>query len=96
MGRRKRDNMFDNFVSLGNECPVAVSMSKYGLRNWSGVFDWLVTGNFNIVLHLIEHNFKDFMLKESLENLPNNKNAFQDKKFGIIFIHDLEDIFMNR
>ena len=30
------------------------------------------------------------MLKENLENLSDNKNIFQDKKFGITFIHDVE------
>lgn len=82
--------MFDNFISLGDACAVAASMSKYGSRSWSGVFDWLVTPNFNMVLHLMEHDFKGFMLKENLENLQDNKNTFQDKKFGITFIHDVE------
>ncbi len=82
--------MFDDFISLGDACAVAASMSKYGLRSWSGVFDWLVTPNFNMVLHLMEQNFKGFMLKENLENLSDNKNIFQDKKFGITFIHDVE------
>lgn len=39
----ERTVKFSNFVSLGYICPVAASMSKYGLRSWSGPFDWLIT-----------------------------------------------------
>ena len=43
--------MFSNFVSLGEACKVAASMSKYGLRSFSGPFDWVITRRFDMVLH---------------------------------------------
>lgn len=81
--------MFDYFVSLGAACPVASSMSRYGLRSFSGVFDWLITPNFGSVLHCIETNFEDFLLQENLERYDDNDNHFLDKKSGFRFEHDV-------
>lgn len=59
--------MFDCFVSLGPACPIASSMSKYGLRSFSGPFDWLITSDFSWVLYHIDTSFKEFLLYENLE-----------------------------
>lgn len=83
--------MFDYYVSLGSMCMVASSMSKYGLRSFSAPFDWLVTLNFNEVLHYIETDFKDFLLQENLERLEDQPNCFYDKKSGVRFLHDNEN-----
>lgn len=88
--------MFQNFVSLGQACSVASSMSKYGLRSWSGPFDWLVTSNFNWVLHYIENEFEDFLPREYLRRLDDNKSndrQFRDEQSGFIFNHDCEYAF---
>lgn len=82
--------MFDNFISLGPRCATADSMSKYGLRNWSGPFDWLVTTSFEKVLYLIENGFEGFMLKENLEIDSDKKHNFYDTKNEILFTHDEE------
>ena len=58
--------MFHNFISLGAWCPTAASMSKYGLRNGSFLFDWLGTPRFESVIHFIENEFSDFLLKENI------------------------------
>lgn len=83
--------MFDYYVSLGSACPMASSMSKYGLRSFSGPFDWLITKDFDWVLHYIETGFEDFMLKENLERFDDYSNHFRDKKSDIRFIHDAEN-----
>ena len=82
--------MFHNFISLGAWCPTAASMSKYGLRNGSFLFDWLGTPRFESVIHFIENEFSDFLLKENLEHLPGNVEVFKDKKFDVVFPHDRE------
>lgn len=79
--------MFKNFVSLGSSCYVAASMSRYGLRSWSGPFDWLLTPSLNWVLHY-EDDFKYFLLKENLVNWQKRPEAFCDTKSGFIFLHD--------
>mgnify|MGYP001034593345 CR=1 FL=1 len=68
--------MFSNFVSLGSGCLVAASMSTYGLRSWSGPFDWIRTDRFDVVLQYIENGFKDFLEKGKLESIDNSKMRF--------------------
>ena len=82
--------MFENFVSLGPACPTASSMAKYGLRSWSGVFDWLITPELKNVLYFIESDFENFLKADNLEILPYNSTIFKDKKYNITFMHDKE------
>ena len=83
--------MFDYFISLGSACHIAASMGKYGLRSFSAPFDWLVTPDFNWVLHYMDTNFNDFLLKKNLERYDEYQNHFQDKQSGFRFIHDAEN-----
>lgn len=83
--------MFDCYISLGPACPMASSMSKYGLRSFSGVFDWLITSDFKWVLHYIETDFKDFLLQENLERYDESPIHFRDKLSDVKFIHDTEN-----
>ena len=78
----------DNFVSLGSACPVAASMSKYGFRGFSGVFDWLVTESLQGVLYYLEHDFAGFLEKDNLELYEGNPKKFSDKSNGFIFLHE--------
>lgn len=86
--------MFDYFISLGSACPVASSMSKYGLRSCSSPFDWLITPDFSWVLYHIETNFINFLLQENLEMYDENPKHFRDKQSDIRFTHDNES-FIN-
>lgn len=81
---------FESFVSLGTECPVAASMSKYGLRSWSGVFDWLVTESLPWVLYYIENDFEGFLEKEDLEMIQDDPKRFKNKSNGFKFLHEEE------
>jgi len=83
--------MFDYYISLGSMCPIASSMSKYGLRSFSGVFDWLITPDLNWVLHYIETDFQDFLLQGNLERYDEDPLPFRDKQSGIKFMHDTEN-----
>lgn len=82
--------MFEYYVSLGNSCKVASSMSKYGLRSYSGVFDWLVTSSFKWVLYYMETDFESFLMYKNLERYGNDVHHFRDKESGFIFMHDEE------
>lgn len=82
--------MFSNFVSLGGTCYTASSMSKYGLRSFSGPFDWLVTGDFAWIMHYLENSFEDFLEKENLERWNGYAEKFRDTKSGFLFLHDEE------
>lgn len=84
--------MFDNFVSLGSNCAVASSMSKFGLRGWSGPFDWIITSSFEWVLHFMDTGFEYFLEKENLEQSKKNPKEFKDKQSGFYFLHEGEDL----
>lgn len=83
--------LFDYFISLGSSCPIASSMAKYGLRSFSGPFDWLITEDFNWVLHTIETNFFDFLQQNNLEPYLDQEKFFKDKMSGFIFLHENEN-----
>ncbi len=82
--------IFEDFCSLGTLCPTASSMSKYGLRSYSGVFDWLITYDFKYVLHYMENDFCGFMLKDNLARYENSPKMFYDISSKFIFMHDKE------
>lgn len=82
--------MFESFCSLGTACPVAASMAKYGLRSYSGVFDWLITSDFKSVLHYLENDFDDFMLRDNLVSYEESAKMFRDLSSGFVFMHDKE------
>lgn len=82
--------MFSNFVSLGSSCHTAASMSGYGLRSWSGPFDWLISGSLEWVMYYIEHDFQGFLEKEYLERWSKDSQKFINRESGFIFCHDGE------
>lgn len=84
--------MFKNFISLGNYCGVAASMSKLGLRNASGPFDWYISSDFKGVLSCLENDFKDFLKIDNLE-IDDNKVAFKDIKHGFCLGHEIKTCF---
>lgn len=82
--------MFQTFISLGNACPLASSMSKYGLRSCSSPFDWLITPDFSWVLYHIDTDFRNFLLRANLEAYDDDPKHFLEKPSGIRFLHDDE------
>lgn len=83
---------FDNCFSLGWFCGTASSLSKLGLRNFSGPFDWYFS-DFDSVINQIDKEFIDFMKKENLEIIDNNSKAFRDIKYNFYCNHDIKKNF---
>lgn len=67
-------------------------MSKYGMRSFSGPFDWLFS-DFQGVIHFMETNFSDFLCKENLISIENKPKEFADIKYGLYFLHDVKKDF---
>lgn len=84
--------MFDNFISLGWFCGMAASLAKSGFRNHSYPFDWCFS-DFNSVLHFIDTDFSDFMVRENLKRNPSSMNVFEDIKYNLYFNHDVKSDF---
>lgn len=82
--------MYDVFISLGWFCGTAASMSKYGLRNQSGPFDWCFS-EFDGVLHFLENDFEDFLCRDNL--FVSREREFRDQRWRVIYNHDMiEDL----
>lgn len=86
------NSRYANCISLGWYCGTASSMSRYGLRNHSGPFDWYFS-DLKSVLKLMETDFYDFMKKENLYIDADNPKIFHDKKYGFLCNHDIQNDF---
>lgn len=84
--------MFKNFISLGNYCGVAASMSKLGIRNASGPFDWFISSDFEGVLGCLQNDFEDFLKMDHLW-VDESKASFRDIKYGFCLGHEVKTYF---
>ena len=83
--------MFENFISLGYYCGVAASMSKLGIRSYSGPFDWYIS-DFKGVIQCLQNDFYDFLNKKNLR-MTDEKNVFEDIKYQFRFNHEIRTDF---
>lgn len=83
---------YDNCVSLGWFCGTAGSLSRLGLRNFSGPFDWYCS-DFDSVINQIDNEFIDFMKRKNLEVVENKPTVFRDKKYNFYCNHDIKENF---
>jgi len=84
--------MFQQFISLGFFCGIAASLSRYGLRSFSGPFDWCFS-DFYGVIHFLETDFSDFLNMDNLEIVEEKPNEFKDIKYGLHYNHDVKNNF---
>lgn len=83
--------MFDNCASLGWFCGTASSLSKLGLRSFSGPFDWYFSNDYSSVISLVENGFQDFMNRENLKPSDVDLQWFMDEKYDFFYLHDNDD-----
>jgi hypothetical protein len=83
--------LYSNCISLGWFCGTASSLSRLGLRSYSGPFDWYFS-HYWAVLNQIENDFKDFMKWENLELSLDDASGrtFCDRKYGFCCNHDIK------
>lgn len=84
--------MYDYFVSLGWYCGVAASLSKYGLRSFSGPFDWYYS-NFKGVIHFLETDFEDYLQRDNLRSVEGKNKDFKDIKYDMYYNHEIYENF---
>ena len=81
--------MYSNCISLGWFCGTASAMSKYGLRSYSGPFDWYFS-DLKSVITLIDTGFSDFLDRNNLIIDKDNDKRFYDSKYGFLFFHEIK------
>jgi hypothetical protein len=80
-------NEYKHYISLGYFCSVAMELEKYGLRDASYPFDWLIT-DFEGVMDAISNHFSDYLLYDNLYQNKDNRSIYFDKKYKFSYVHD--------
>ena len=81
---------FQHVFPVGVGCNMAAGLSRIGLREYSGPFDWIMAG-MDDVITLLDTDFADFLNPEYLKSTPVPFNAGKciNTKFEMIqFVHD--------
>lgn len=76
-----------NYISLGYFCSVAIELERFGIREESSPFDWLISG-FKGVISAIEKNFEDFLTYDYLSQDKKYPNIYRNTKYDFDFYHD--------
>jgi len=79
--------MYKHFISLGSFCSVAGELERFGLRDASYPFDWLVS-DFKNVINLINNKFYDFLNEKRLKQNTTLRSVFADELIKMYFFHD--------
>lgn len=79
-----------NYISLGYFCSVAMELERFGLRNQSSPFDWVIA-DFKGVISAIENHFEDFLEYRYLEQSSENRRWYKNIKYQIEFHHDFNE-----
>ena len=81
---------FKHVFPVGDGCNMAAALSRTGLREYSGPFDWIIC-SINDILKLIDNNFEDFLILEYLvpDPIPFNAGQCRNSKYEwLMFVHD--------
>ncbi len=79
---------YENYISLGFFCSVAIDIQEFGLRDFSYPFDWLITSKFEKVISLISSSFDGFMEYDNMYQNRKKREQYKDIQNDISFYHD--------
>ena len=79
---------YNHIVSLGSFCSPALELERYGYRDISYPFDWLITRSFPAVLTLIETHFEGWLSYDELYQRTKERNVYEDPGRSIAYVHD--------
>ncbi|SHN65797.1 Putative papain-like cysteine peptidase [Butyrivibrio hungatei DSM 14810] len=80
---------YKNYISLGYFCSVAMELEKYGLRDYSYPFDWIIS-DFEGIVSAINDNFSDYLDYDNLYQSKKVRSTYLDQKYQFVFIHDFD------
>lgn len=78
---------YEHVISLGSFCSVALEIQRYGLRDGSYPFDWVICG-LESVIRQIETGFQDLLENEGLIRDPEHDHIVHDSGTGFALYHD--------
>lgn len=78
---------YENFISLGYFCSVALELQRLGLRSCSSPFDWCIS-EWSGVERAITDNFTDWLNYDKLYQNRVNHAHYRNLEYEISFFHD--------
>ena len=79
--------MYEQVISLGFFCSVALELKRLNLRSGSGPFDWVIS-DLKGILRLMENNFEDFLNPKFLVQNKVYPYIYVNIRYLIEFYHD--------
>lgn len=79
---------YEFIISLGSFCSPAIELERYGFRDSSYPFDWLLTHTFETVLDLIDNDFLGFLDGNRLYQRSRERQVYENTDLDISFVHD--------
>lgn len=79
---------YKHIVSLGSFCSPALELERFGYRDISYPFDWLITRSFPEVIKLIETHFEGWLSYGDLYQKTKERNIYEDPRRSIAYVHD--------
>ena len=80
---------YDNFISIGFFCSIALELDRIGLRSTSSPFDWLIC-TADGMSRLIESKFDHFLDTDVLMQDSEQRNHYYNPMYGVWFYHDFD------
>lgn len=80
---------YDNFISLGYFCSVALELERIGLRSTSSPFDWCIS-DFDGVISAINNHFDGFLDYDLLNQSTLKRSRYFNSRYKVWFIHDFD------
>lgn len=93
-GLEKVWGRYHSVYSLGYNCSNAMNMIFYGLRLFSGPFDWIITRQMEQLLHGFDNGFETFFIPANMKR-SNDESEFSphclyvDHKSEFMSVHDI-------
>ena len=81
---------FDNIISLGYFCSVALELERLGMRSTSSPFDWSIS-SFEGVIAAIGNRFDGFLDYDLLLQSTTDRKHYFNSRLGIWFYHDFDE-----
>ncbi|MHB0801888.1 DUF1796 family putative cysteine peptidase [Bacillus thuringiensis] len=87
--------LYDDVISLGENCYTAIHLQKYKLRKHSGPLDWFTSPDLSSLNDLLKNNFIDFMDLNNMHAMADKNVVFNDGVIQPVSSHIVKDIKYN-
>lgn len=85
------DVKYRHIISLGYFCSVASEIERFGFRDKSYPFDWVLSKSFDKVIELISNNFKNLVKEEELYQQEESRRSYKNLYYDFQFVHDFSE-----